>query len=187
MSDSQGRDNVTIAEITGVPVTNAAVETVYNDYIQQLPTGEAIEAFLPSHQMAIAQLALTSCSELVDGNGAIPRATYFPGFNFGTGAQTAFDTQVERDAIIDPLLTAAMNVDQVSPANNLNTQPVELEVADMLSSPLAQDLDPALAGDSYDSLITEMLSDLVNTPARTEQIVKAVCAVAAGGAVMLVQ
>ena len=179
--------NVSIAEMTGVPVTNAAVGTVYDDYVQQLPTVEAIGAFLPSHQMAIAQLALTSCSELVEGNGDISRAAYFPGFIFGTGAQTAFDTQAERDSIINPLLTAAMNVDQATPANNLITQPVELEVADLLSSPIAQDLDPALTGDSYDSLITEMLSDLVNTPARTEQIVKAVCAVATGGAVMLVQ
>ena len=179
--------NVSIAEMTGVPVTNAAVGTVYDDYVQQLPTVEAIGAFLPSHQMAIAQLALTSCSELVEGNGDISRAAYFPGFIFGTGAQTAFDTQAERDSIINPLLTAAMNVDQATPANNLITQPVELEVADLLSSPIAQDLDPALTGDTYDSLITEMLSDLVDTPARTEQIVKAACAVATGGAVMLVQ
>ncbi len=179
--------NATIAKITGVPVTNAAVGAVYDDYIQQLPTVEAIGAFLPSHQMAIAQLALTSCSELVEDNGNISRAAFFPGFNFGTSAQTAFDTQAERDAIIDPLLTRAMNVDQTTPANNLNTQPVELEIADLLSSPSTQDLDPALTGDSYDSLITEMLSDLVNSPARTEQIVKAVCAVATGGAVMLVQ
>jgi hypothetical protein len=179
--------NVSIAEITGVPVTNAAVAGVYADYIQQLPTVESIQAFLPSHQMAIAQLALTSCSELVDDRGDISRATYFAGFNFGTSAQTAFATQADRDAVIEPLLTAAMNVDQATPANNLITQPLELDVADMLSSPAAQDLDPALTGDSYESLITQMLADGVNTTARTAQIVKAVCAVATGGAVMLVQ
>jgi len=189
--------NVSIAEITGVPVTNAAIARVYDDYIQQLPTVETIEAFLPSHQMAIAQLALTSCSELVDDRGDISRAAYFTGFNFSTSAQTAFDTQAERDAIIEPLLTAAMNVDQIAPAKNLNTQPLELEVADLLSSPDAQDLDPALAGGSYASLISEMLSCTPVAPAttctpidtvpRTAQIVKAVCAVATGGAVMLVQ
>ena len=182
--------NASIAEITGVPVTNPAVKGVYDDYIQQLPTVEAIDAFLPSHQMAIAQLALTSCSELVEdrpGN-SISRAAYFPGFNFGTGAQTAFDTQIERDAIIDPLLTRAMNVDQLNPLlNNLNTQPAELEVADLLSSPASQNLDTGTQVVPYDSLITEMLADLENTPARTEQVVKAVCAVATGGAVMLVQ
>jgi hypothetical protein len=80
-----------------------------------------------------------------------------------------------------------MNVDQVTPANNLMSQPVELEVADLLSSPASQSLDTGQNIVAYDSLITEMLSDLVDTPARTEQIVKAVCAVATGGAVMLVQ
>jgi hypothetical protein len=178
--------NATIAAITGVPVTNTAVEAVYDDYVQQLPTVETIGAFLPSHQMAIAQLALTSCSELVDNNPG-----YFDllNFSFGDTAQNAFVTQAQRDAIINPLLTAAMNVDQVTPANNLNTQPAELEIADLLSAPglLSQDLDPALSGDAYSSLITEMLSDGVNTTARTAQIVKAVCAVATGGAVMLVQ
>ena len=52
---------------------------------------------------------------------------------------------------------------------------------------LSQELDQALSGDTYSSLITEMLSDGVITTSRTAQIVKAVCAVATGGAVMLVQ
>jgi hypothetical protein len=191
--------NVTIAEITGVPVTNAAVAGVYADYMQQLPTVEAIGAFLPSHQMAIAQLSLTSCSELVDdrvGNN-ISRAAYFPGFNFSNSAQSAFTTQAQRDAIIDPLLTAAMNVDQITAANNLNSQPADLEVADLLSSPASQNLDTGQNIVAYDSLISEMLSCTPVAPAtactpidtvpRTAQIVKAVCAVATGGAVMLVQ
>jgi hypothetical protein len=191
--------NVTISEITGVPVTNAAVESVYDDYIQQLPTSETIGAFLPSHQMAIAQLSLTSCSELVEdrvGNN-ISRAAYFPGFNFSNSAQSAFTTQAQRDAIIEPLLTAAMNVDQITPTNNLNSQPAELEVADLLSSPASQNLDTGQNIVAYDSLISEMLSCTPVAPAttctpidtvpRTAQIVKAVCAVATGGAVMLVQ
>jgi hypothetical protein len=180
--------HMTISEITGVPVNNAVVKSVYNDYFQQLPTVEAIGAFLPSHQMAIAQLALTSCSELVNGNGTISRAAYFPDFSdFGTGAQSAFTSQAQRDAIIGPLLSATMNVDQPTPANNLTSQPVEADIGDLLGSPSTQDLDAALAGDSYESLITQMLSDLVDTPARTEQVVKAVCAVATGSAAMLVQ
>ena len=58
---------------------------MYDDYIQQLPTVEAIDAFLPSHQMAIAQLVLTSCSVLVDTN-----PNYFAPFNFGPDENTAF-------------------------------------------------------------------------------------------------
>jgi len=181
--------NATIAEITGVPVTNPEVESVYNDYVQQLPTVEDISAFLPSHQMAISQLALTSCSELVEGNGSIPPANYFPAFNFAAmaTAQSAFDTQAEIDAIIEPLLTAAMNVDPATPANNLVSQPLQSEVAGMLAGTTPQNLDTGVNVIAYDSLITEMLSDGVDTTARTEQIIKAVCAVATGGAVMLVQ
>ena len=179
--------NNTIAEITGVPVTNGAVQSVYNNYIQQLPTVEDISAFLPSHQMAIAQLALTSCSELVDGNGAISRAAYFPAFNFANTAQNAFDTQAEVDAVVEPLLTAAMNIDTVTPANNLDTQPLEAEINGMLGATTPQNLDTGTNVVQYQSLIAEMLSDGVDDTPRTAQIVKAVCAVATGGAVMLVQ
>ena len=50
------------------------------------------------------------------------------------------------------------------------------------------DLEPGLTGDSYDSLITEMLNNTgTHSDTRTQQIVKAVCAAAVGGAVMLVQ
>ena len=179
--------NATIATITGIPVTNLAVDAVYDSYIQQLPTVEAIDAFLPSHQMAIAQLALTSCSELVDTNQA-----YFAGFNFGETALTAFDTPVKRNQITDPLLTAVMNVDKLVPTNNLTSQPDEIEISDLLGSPSEQHLDdPAAAsGDEYESLISQMLlgsTGANDTTARTAQIVKAVCAVATGGAVMLVQ
>jgi hypothetical protein len=164
------------------------VEAVYDDYFQQLPTVETIGAFLPSHQMAIAQLALTSCSELVNNNGTISRAAYFSGFTgFGTSEQLAFASQAQRDAIIGPLLTAAMNVDQFTPLNNLTSQPIDTVISNLLGSPLTQDLDAALTGDDYESLITQMLSDGVDTSARTEQIVKAVCAVATGSAAMLVQ
>jgi len=173
--------NSTIAAITGIPTINGAVKAVYDDYIQQLPSVEAIDAFLPSHQMAIAQLALTSCSELVDNNPG-----YFAPFAF-TGAATAFDTPAKRAQVIDPLLTAVMNVDQTTPANNLTSQPAEADISDALGSQTTLDLDPGLSGDSYDSLIEEMLVGSPNTVARTEQIVKAVCAVATGGAVMLVQ
>ena len=162
-------------------MTNGAVNTVYDNYIQQLPTVETIDAFLPSHQMAIAQLALTSCSELVDNNPG-----FFAPFAF-TGAASAFDNATKRAQVIDPLLTAVMNVDQGDPTNNLTSQPVETEISDMLGSSATQDLDPGLSGDAYESLITEMLVGSPDTVARTEQIVKALCAVATGGAVMLVQ
>jgi len=181
--------NATIAGITGVSVNNPEVSRVYGIYIQQLPAVETIDAFLPSHQMAVAQLALTSCSELVNAEraaelaGAGPDYFDYANFSFTTPAQTAFDTEAERNAVVLPLLAAVMNVDADLSSNNLTSQPAQAEITDLLSSPNQQFLE----GRAYDSLITRMLSDNVDGPDRTAQIVKAVCAATVGGAVMLVQ
>jgi hypothetical protein len=180
--------NVSISAITGIPVTNGAVDGVYDDYIQQLPTIEAIDAFLPSHQMAIAQLVLTSCSELVDSP-----AGYFGSFDFGQNEAVAFDSVAKRDQIINPLLTAVANYNGVE---NLTSQPAEAELratfGDMNQVALVSDTNVVLA--NYDSLIDHMIANCTpsavttcNNPARTRQIVKAVCASAVGGAVTLVQ
>ncbi|MCP4765969.1 MAG: LamG domain-containing protein [Gammaproteobacteria bacterium] len=200
--------NATIASITGIPVTNAAVNSVYTDYTQQLPTVEAIDAFLPSHQMAIAQLALTSCSELLN-NGLVAGAHgFFPGLDFDLSAQTAFGAaapgvpdaaqQANRGLVVDPLMTAAMNVDSLNAGNNLTSQPDEIDISGLLGAGTSQNLDTGDNVVAYDSLITQLINTctpvapattctLEDTPARTVQIVKAVCATAVGGAVMLVQ
>ena len=185
--------NASIATITGIAVTNPSVNSVYQQYRQQLPTVEAIDAFLPSHQMAIAQLALTSCSELVNTNSG-----FFGEFDFGAGAATAFDTPTKRNQIIDPLLVSAANVDLVDSSNNLTIQPIESELRNMLGATFTLDLDGTLSGDEYESLITEMVNKTpcldisgnpisCNTNIRTAEIVKSVCAAAVGGAVMLIQ
>ena len=176
--------NASIASITGIAVTNPSIDTVYQQYRQQLPTVEAIDAFLPSHQMAIAQLALTSCDLLVDGNPG-----FFSGFNFGAGAATAFNTVTKRNQILDPLLQAAANVDLLDNTNNLTIQPVETVLRDTIAATSTQDLDAGLSGDAYESLITQMTTcpGGCNTTVRTAEVVKAVCAAAVGSAVMLIQ
>lgn len=195
--------NSTIAAITGIPVTNNAVKSVYTSYLQQFPSVEAIDAFLPSHQMAIAQLALTSCSELVDTNPG-----FFAGFDFNQTARTAFGPvapglpdvtqQTNRNLVIAPLLEAVMNVDPLDASNNLSTQPGESDIVDLLGAGAAQNLDTGTNVVAYDSLITQLINTCTpvapattcspeNTNARTAQIVKAVCAAATGGAVMTVQ
>jgi len=184
--------SASISAITGISVTNSEVDAIYGNFQQQFPTVEAISAFLASHQMAIAQLALTSCSELVDADKLLPindPDRYFPGFDFTASAATAFDDATKRNRILDPLLAAVLNVDGLDPTNNLTSQPDESEIRDMLSATATQDLDPALSGDAYESLITEMTAcgGACDTIARTEQTVKAVCAATVGGAVMLIQ
>jgi hypothetical protein len=188
--------NATMSVLTGVSTLNSAVRSVYDSYIQQLPTVESIEGFLASHQMAIAQLALTYCSELVENRGSTPRSTYFAGFDFTRPANSAFDA-TGRQQIIEPLLQHMMNVDINNTSNNLQTQPDETEISDMLSATNTQQLDPGFAS-PYESLITHMLNQCsrtdppyagaaCSTSARTIEIVKATCAAVVGSAATMVQ
>jgi len=59
------RINSSMARITGVPITNGVVSTLYHSEQQSLPAGSLISAFLPSHQTAIAQLANAYCGQLI--------------------------------------------------------------------------------------------------------------------------
>ena len=185
--------NASMSAITNVPMTNPAVAGVYQTYEQQLPTVENIDGFLGSHQMAIAQLALTYCSELVDNNGSMSRDAYFSGFNFNQNETAAFTAQ-GRQQILNPLMSAAMNID-LQNGFNLTSQPDEQVIRDMVGGTTTQDLDAALSGDAYNSLIDDMIarcsgagaSASCGTPARTAEIVKGTCAAVVGGAVMLIQ
>ncbi|MDB6088926.1 MAG: LamG protein [Gammaproteobacteria bacterium] len=85
------RLNVAMATITGVPITNTAAATTYNTVQQSLPAAPGIDAFLPSHQTAIAQLAVTYCGELVDTQ------SYRDAF-FGTGLDAAINANTTASA-----------------------------------------------------------------------------------------
>ena len=117
---------------------------------------------------------------------------FFPGFDFTADETTAFDTPAKRSQIIDPLLTAAMNVNPADATDNLLSQPDQSEVSDLLGGAAPAPLETGYP--AYNSLIDEVLAAPCNLPfcvansaSRTRQVVKAVCAVATGGAVMLVQ
>ncbi len=192
--------NATIAQLTGIPVTNPAVKALFEQYKQQLPTVETIDAFLASHQMAIAQLALTSCSERVDADSAVPPAQrlLYKQVDFTESAQTAFDTAAKRSHVIDPILQRLL-------PNAVASLPDKTAVADLLGATTQQTLTDRNGSYRFDSLITEMtrcpapgdahynknfpcsLAHDINTAARTAQIVKAVCAAAVGSAAMLIQ
>ena len=176
--------NASISAITGVPVTNSNVSAAYQLFRQQLPVVETFSAYLSSHQMAVAQLTLTSCSELVDNNPG-----FFSGFSWAS-AFTAFDNDIKRDQILEPLLIAAANIDVPTGTGNLTIQPDETTIKGMVGGSTPQSLvnarDNNSAG-SYESLITTMVASGGNTIPRTEQIVKATCAAVVGSAVMLIQ
>jgi hypothetical protein len=131
-----------------------------------LPTIESPEAFLSSHQVAIAQLAIEYCNALIEDRGAISAAAYFPGFNFGAAPATAF---ANRDALITPLIDNAMGI-------AIQTQPDFVDVRDELGY-------VAFDGTRPDNLIDRLISGGTDT----RSIAKGTCAAIIGSAVTLVQ
>jgi len=168
--------NATMSAVTGVDTTQAGVEAVFSTVRQQLPTVENIEGFLSAHQMAVSQLAIEYCSALVDNSGQELRTDYFPGLfihgptaDQADTADSAFDTQLERDLVIDLLLTRIVGT-------GLTTQP---DFIDMRSE--LDDLIVLLSGCALGPAPT------CATRQRSEEIVKAACAATLGSAVMLLQ
>lgn len=159
----------TMAEVTYVSPTQSDVAETFATVKQQLPTVENIEGFLSAHQMAVSQLAIQYCGALVDNQGQLSRTVYFPGFNFGETAATAFNTGAKRDQILDPLLDEMMGT-------GLATQPDTADIKGEL-------------GDLMDRLTACATggSPTCATTARTADIVKASCAAVLGSAVMLLQ
>jgi len=183
--------NYSMSAITGIPVANTAVAATFASYKQQLPAVENISAFLASHQMGVAQLAMSYCSVLVSADkllGASDPGRFFKGFDFNQTALSAF-TPTSKDQLIEPLLVGLMNLDIATPANNLATQPDNAEVKDLLGSTATQDLDAGLTGDSYESLISTMTQcgGACDTAKRTEEIAIATCAATLGSAMILIQ
>jgi hypothetical protein len=133
---------------------------------QSMPATEAPAAFLSSHQVAIAQLAIEYCNALIDNRGTIPAAAYFPGFDFNAAPGTAY---ANRDAFITPLLDNIMGV-------AVMTQPDFMQVRDELGFVATSGSHP---GDLIDRLIAGGTD--------TRSIAKGTCAAVLGSAVTLVQ
>lgn len=162
--------NATMSVVTTVPVT--AVQATYDVIRQQLPSVESADTFSSAQEIAIAQLAIAYCDALVEGPN---RAAYFPGFNFGVIPSTAFAGN-SRDGVINPL------VDRVMGTGLLGSQPDFGDVVDEIGYAPA-DIPSGYPGNLIDRLIATDNS----SPARTEDITKAVCASLLGSGVMLIQ
>lgn len=154
--------SASMSNMTGVPTTNPRIADTYNRVREQLPTAENIEGFVSAHQVGAAQLAIEYCNELVD-DGAL-RATYFPGFNFGASAATAFDTPAERAQVTGPLVASAVGT-------GLATQPTSAEVSAEVDALIGR-LTACGGGCAAD---------------RTEVVVKAACSAVVGSASTLLQ
>lgn len=187
--------NATMARMTGLinwenipQISNRAEDQdgviigIYPRYKQQLPSVENIETFLPSHQMAIAQLALTYCSVLVDTNVAFftDPLTSTP-FNFDVIASSAFGNTAP---VINPLLVSMLNADLNEINNDLLSQPATAEVR--------QEIEWLINGDGGSRAGLTGAACMTANPScddrdRTRHIVKAACAAVLSSATMLVQ
>jgi hypothetical protein len=127
--------------------------------------------------MGITQLAVAYCNALVGNSGASAdpaRAAMFPGFDFAATATVAFNSDVKRAQIIEPLLTRLL-ANEVADGINPHTK-------------LAQQAEPAELRLELNQLIDNMTSCGSGCAAdRTLTTVKATCAATLGSAVMLLQ
>lgn len=153
--------DATLSTLTTVPRTTAAVATTFTNVQQQLPTVPNMEGFLAAHQMGITQLTVSYCNALV--KDASRRASYFPGFNFGAAANTAFSVG-GRSQIIEPLLAKLLAHEIGGTKLDIQADPDELRLE------LNQLIDRIMTGNPV-----------------TADVVMATCAAAFGGAVMLLQ
>jgi hypothetical protein len=167
--------NATMAAVTGVSPNTAAVRSTFTNIRQSLPAVDSIEAFLSSHQTAIAQLAIQYCDALIESPAA---ASYFPGLNLGGAPSTVFGTNAGKDLLVDPLIDNMVG-------SNLTTQPSSAELKNTFTP-----ADQAADGPTRPGLYA--LIDTLNTcsgacPAsRTRLIAKATCgAVLGSGAVLI--
>lgn len=158
--------NATMSAITGVSPEETNVDMTFQSLRQSMPTIESPAAFLSSHQVAIAQLAIEYCNALIEDRGSVSAAAYFPGFNFGAAPVTAF---ANRDALITPLIDNAMGI-------AIMTQPDFVDVRDELGY-------VTFDGTRPDNLIDRLISGGTDT----RSIAKGTCAAVIGSAVTLFQ
>lgn len=154
--------NATMAAVTTVDPEQANVDATYQSLRQSLPTIENPAAFLASHQVAVAQLAIEYCNALVDDPAL--SAQYFQGFDFDLAPNVAY-AGANRDLIIQPLLDNMMGV-------NIETQPLYPVIRDELGYVASDGTRPA-------NLINRLVA---GGNADTRGIAKGVCAAVLGSA-----
>jgi hypothetical protein len=168
--------NATMAAVTGVSPNTAGVKTTFTNIRQSLPAIDSIEAFLSSHQTAIAQLAIQYCDALIESPQA---ATYFPGLALGGAPGTVFGSNAGKDLLIDPLVNRMIG-------SNVTSQPSAAE----LKNPYTP-TDPTTEGTAvrpglYDLIDTLKACSGTGCNGRTKLVAKATCgAVLGSGAVLI--
>ncbi len=162
--------DASMSALTGVPRTNGAVSATYNTVKQQLPSVENISGFLSSHQVAVSQLAIEYCSELVDDPTL--RNGLFPGFDFTAYANDIPDATWQNQ-VVDPIIDRFLG-------QNLATQPLPADVRGELMLLLTNTTD----GNRPQGLARCGTSCSADRP---YVVTKAACASVLGSAALLLQ
>ena len=155
--------NASMAAATTVPITNSAVKAAFEQLKQQLPAVTNLDSFVASNQMAVTQMAIKYCDQLVESSSL--RSAYFPDFNFNQAASTAF-TPTARDAIVNVLSQRML-------CQNLLDQPEQAAVNNELNDLITR--------------LTDCSGGKICDANYTRTVVKAVCAATLGSAALLVQ
>ncbi|MFT4809275.1 MAG: hypothetical protein ACI9LX_002622 [Paraglaciecola sp.] len=155
--------NASMSAVTGVPMNNSAVKAAFEQLKQQLPSVTNMGGFLASNQMAVTQMAIKYCDQLVETPHL--RDNYFISFDFSQNASTAFTAQ-DRNLVLTPLTTKMLGT-------SLSDQPENTDVIDEL--------------DKLITRLTDCSGDKVCDANYTKTVVKAVCAGALGSAAITLQ
>lgn len=155
--------NASMSALTTVPTSNTRVKAAFEQLKQQLPSVVNLDSFLASNQMAVTQMAIKYCDQLVESDSL--RSTYFNGFDFSQPASSAFDSQGS-DLVLNPILDRILG-------QNIASQPDRIAVQDELNSLIER--------------LTDCSGGKVCDANYTRTIVKAVCAATLGSATILVQ
>ena len=164
--------SATMSAITGVSQLDPGVQATFNEIRQSLPAIESIEAFLSSHQAAIAQLSIEYCHSLVS-NTAL-RSSQFPGFPFDQPVATAWPGagSATEDLFLNPLLDRFMGTVGAPIATAPDRADVKAELGVLVHGGHAP---------------RSGLADGGGDATRTQTIAKAVCAAAVGSGAATVQ
>jgi len=167
--------NATMAAVTGVSPNTPAVKSTFVNIRQSLPAVDSIEAFLSSHQTAIAQLAIQYCDALIESPSA---TTYFPGLNLAGSPATVFGTNGGKDALIDPLINNMVGA-------NLTSQPSGAELKNPYTPSNAAADGPTRPG-LYGLIDTLNTCSGACPNSRTKLIAKATCGAVLGSGATLI-
>ena len=162
--------NATMAAMTGVDPQESNVKATYQLVRLQMPTVENVEGFLSAHQTGIAQLAIEYCNALVNDGGL--RASFFAGFSgFNANVSTAFDA-AGQDAVVNALVTHITG-------QNLETA--------LTPDQVREELFGAADTSLFNKLTAGCGTTVTCDGARTQTILKAMCASTIASAAMLIQ